>query len=253
MIDIHCHILPAVDDGAASWEVAVEMCRMAWQDGITHIVATPHANCRFRYDRAAFAKLAEELTRRVDGKPAISLGCDFHFSYENLILVLENPGQFTIGSTRYLLVELDTYSVPLSISANFSNLLARGIVPIITHPERNPVLQGEPQRLLGWKKQGCLVQLTADSLSGRWGARAKATCEWLLKSNAVHLMATDAHDERRRVPCLSKARQQVARLLGDSIARALVNDNPLAIINDESLDSGLPEKHKRVPTDELLS
>jgi len=233
MVDIHCHILPAIDDGPPSWEVAMEMCAMAWQDGISHIVATPHANSRFRYDRSAFTKLAEELTRRTGGRPTVSLGCDFHFSYENCVAVLHNPREFTVGGTQYLLVELDDYLVPLSVSRNFATLLSKGLVPIITHPERNPLLQGDPQRVLGWVKQGCLVQLTANSFTGRWGARARAAAEWLLRRNAVHVVASDAHGVSSRPPILSLAQKEVAILVGDSAAAALVNDNPLAILNGE--------------------
>ena len=233
MVDIHCHILPAVDDGPPSWEVAIEMCRLAWQDGITHIVATPHANSQFRYDRTAFTRLAEELTFRIDGQPTITLGCDFHFSYENFLAVIENPGQFTLGTTSYLLVELDDYSVPLSTSMNFEKLLSKGLVPILTHPERNPMLQAEPQRVLEWVQQGCLVQLTASSFTGRWGTKARSAAEWWLRRNAVHVIATDAHGVSSRPPILSEAREEVATLVGDSVAAALFTNNPLAIVNGE--------------------
>lgn len=235
MVDIHCHILPAIDDGASSWEVAVEMCRMAWQDGITHIVATPHANNRFQYDRTAFTRLAEELTRRTNSRPTIILGCDFHFSYENFLHALENPAEFTIGTTPYLLVELDDYSVPVCTFANFQRLISKGVIPIITHPERNPILQGSARQLLDWTKQGCLLQLTSESFTGRWGKKAKAVAEWLLKQNAVHVIATDAHGIGSRPPILSKARNEVARLVGYSVAEALVNDNPLAIISGKKV------------------
>ena len=235
MVDLHCHILPGIDDGASSWEVAVEMCKMAWQDGITHIVASPHANNRFHYDRSGFALLVEELNRRTDKRPTVSLGCDFHLSYENFLEVLKNPAQFTVGTTQYLLVELDDYSVPLSISANFEKLISTGLVPIITHPERNPVLQGNALPLLDWISKGCLVQLTADSLTGRWGKKAKSTAEWLLKRNAVHVIATDAHGVGSRPPILSKARDEVAKMIGNCAAEALVNDNPLAITKGQKV------------------
>src|SRR5262249_20936138 len=106
MVDIHCHLLPNVDDGPRSWDICLQMCEMAQADGIEHIVATPHANDEFRYDREALSRMLKELSQRVSGKLQLSLGCDFHLSYENLVEVLRNPSRYTISGTNYLLVEL---------------------------------------------------------------------------------------------------------------------------------------------------
>jgi protein-tyrosine phosphatase len=181
MVDIHCHILPNVDDGPTSWETCVSMCEMARADGVEHIVAAPHANSKYRYRREALAELLEELSRRVKGSPKLSLGCDFHLSYENLVDALAHPAQYAIAGTQYLLVELSDFSVPPSVSDNLRRLLAAGMAPIITHPERNPVLQRTPQRVIDWVEEGCLVQVTANSLTGRWGQQALKTAEWLMK------------------------------------------------------------------------
>src|SRR5690348_529985 len=118
MVDIHCHILPAVDDGAKSWDIAVDMCRMALADGIEHIVATPHANDEYRYDRAAHSALLSELSQHIGGKPKLSLGCDFHLSFENLRDVFIHPERYTIHDTKYLLVELSDYSVPPAVTTS---------------------------------------------------------------------------------------------------------------------------------------
>ena len=104
MIDIHCHILPEVDDGPKTWETSEAMCRMAAQDGIEHMVATPHANDRYYYDRAYLTSLLAQLQQRVGPLPRLSLGCDFHLSFENLQAALETPERWSIGNTRYLLV-----------------------------------------------------------------------------------------------------------------------------------------------------
>jgi len=106
MIDIHCHILPNVDDGPKSWEISQEMCRMAAEDGIEHIVATPHANERYKYDRQLLASELEYLKGLVGPAPKLSLGCDFHLSYENVQDVLITPERYTIEGSHYLLVEL---------------------------------------------------------------------------------------------------------------------------------------------------
>ena len=136
---------------------------MAAADGITHMVATPHANDRFVYDRPYLSGLLARLQQLAGDTPQLTLGCDFHLSYDNLQNALDRPHSFTIGDTRYLLVELSNYSVPLQISDCFIKLGDCGITPILTHPERNPILQQAPQRVLEWAEQGCLVQVTASA------------------------------------------------------------------------------------------
>lgn len=230
MFDIHCHILPEVDDGPKSWEVAVEMCRMAAADGITHMVATPHANDRYTYDRNYLRGILLQLQARVGASPQLSLGCDFHLSFENLERALEQPHNYTIGDTNYLLVELSNFSVPLQIADCFVRLGDSGLTPILTHPERNPILQQTPQRVLEWAEQGCLVQITASSLTGFWGERPETVARWLLDHSAVHFLSTDAHDTKRRVPILSEGRDVAAEIVGSDYAQALVESNPAAVI-----------------------
>jgi protein-tyrosine phosphatase len=238
VIDIHCHILPEVDDGPKSWEVAIEMCRMAAADGITHTVATPHANDRYVYDRAYLSGLLDQLRDQLRDQPPgklgaalqFSLGCDFHLSFENLERVLEKPHTYTIGETNYLLIELSNFSVPTRLSECFTRLGDRGLTPILTHPERNPILQQTPQRILEWADQGCLVQVTASALTGFWGERPEIVARWLLDRSAVHILASDAHDTKRRIPNLSAARNVAEKIVGAEYANALVEGNPGAIV-----------------------
>ena len=235
MFDIHCHILPEVDDGPKSWDIAVEMCRMAVADGITHTVATPHANNRYSYDRNYLKDLLAQLQARVGTSPQLSLGCDFHLSYENLERVLEQPHLYTIGETNYLLVELSNYGVPIQIADCFRRLGDRGLTPILTHPERNPILQQTPQRVLEWVEQGCLVQVTASALTGFWGERPEIVARWLLDRAAVHFLATDAHDHKRRVPILSQGRDLAAQIAGSEYAQALIESNPAAVVGGQPI------------------
>jgi protein-tyrosine phosphatase len=256
VIDIHCHLLPGVDDGPTSWDVAVEMCRMAAADGITHSVATPHANDRYVYDRAylsgllyqlgeklrdesgedAREELRDELRENLPEEPGLAsplqltLGCDFHLSFENLERVLEQPHTYTIGDTNYLLIELSNFSVPTRLEDCLFRLGDRGLVPILTHPERNPILQQTPQRILEWAEQGCLIQVTASALTGLWGERPEHVARWLLDRSAVHILASDAHDTKRRIPNLSDARAVAERVVGAEYAEALVEHNPGAIV-----------------------
>jgi len=232
VIDIHCHVLPEVDDGPKSWEVALEMCRMAAADGITHTVVTPHANDRYPYDRAYLSELLDQLREKIDATLPLqfSLGCDFHLSFENLERVLEQPHTYTIGETNFLLIELSNYSVPTRLGECITRMGDRGIMPILTHPERNPILQQTPQRILECAEQGCLIQVTASSLTGFWGERPEIIARWLLDRSAIHVLASDAHDTRRRIPNLSAARAVVEKVAGAEYAEALVEGNPGAIV-----------------------
>jgi len=235
VIDIHCHLLPEVDDGPKSWDAAVEMCRMAANDGITHSVATPHANDRYAYDRVYLSGLLAQLQEKMGTALRLTLGCDFHLSYENLERVLEHPHNYTIGETNYLLVELSNYSVPIQLTDCFVRLGDRGLTPILTHPERNPILQQNPQRILEWVEQGCLMQVTASALTGFWGERPEIVARWLIDRAAVHILASDGHDTKRRVPILSKAHDLAEQIAGVEYAQALVEDNPGAIVNGQPI------------------
>jgi protein-tyrosine phosphatase len=235
VVDIHSHILPEVDDGSKSWETSVAMCRMAAADGITHQVATPHANDRYHYDRPYLQGLVVHLQQLVGNALTLSLGCDFHLSYDNLQAVLANPARYAIEGSHYMLVELSNYSVPQQTTDCFTQLGDRGITAVITHPERNPILRENLQRVVEWAEQGCVIQVTGSALTGFWGDRARRAAHWLLEHDAVHVLATDAHDTEKRIPVLSTARDAATELCGADVAEALVESNPAAIIHSQPL------------------
>lgn len=235
MVDIHSHILPSVDDGAKSWEIAVEMCRMAAADGITHIVASPHSNEEFSYDRGAYETTIAELREKIDGALDLSLGCDFHLSFDNIVALRKKPANFCIGKTNYLLVEFSDFGVSRQLLTTLEEFLDLGLVPIITHPERNPMFQAKPELVVQMADLGCVIQVTANCVTGFWGNGPRKIAEWLLKKGAVHVLASDAHDLVRRTPILSKARDTVAGLAGKDVAEALVSRNPEKIVLGESL------------------
>ncbi len=158
-----------------------------------------------------------------------------HLSYDNLQDVLAHPERYTIDGSHYLLVELSNYSVPVQINECFTQLGDKGIVPILTHPERNPILQQTPQRVLQWIEQGCVVQMTASALTGGWGERVTRAAKWLMDRDAVHILASDAHDTEHRRPQLAAARDVVAEQYGEDLANALVDANPRAVVNGQTL------------------
>ncbi len=235
MVDIHSHILPEVDDGARSWEMAIQMCQMAAHDGIEHMVATPHANHEYPYSRQQFSSLLDELGTKIEPRIGLTLGCDFHFSFENLEALVRHPESYTVGKTPYLLVEFSDFAIPTGVSSKLQELMDWGLRPIVTHPERNPLLQQTPERVLRWVEHGCILQLTASAFTGRWGKRARAMAEWLLRRDAAHVLATDAHSLNSRPPILSTGRDAVAGLCGQELADVLVGGNPKAIVEGKPL------------------
>jgi protein-tyrosine phosphatase len=235
MIDIHCHLLPEVDDGAKSWAIAQEMCRIAAADGITHIVATPHANDTYVFDPELNQATLARLRELAGSALGFSLGCDFHFSYDNLQQAMQHPGRYAIAGSPYLLTEFSDFGVSSHLSEAVARLGSMGVVPIVTHPERNLLIQRKPEQVLTLIENGWVVQVTASAITGQWGETARRVAHWLLGCDAVHVLASDAHDDRHRPPLLSPAREAVAKVCGEDVARALVEDNPAAIIAGQPL------------------
>jgi len=235
MIDIHNHVLPFVDDGAQSMEAAIEMCRIARRDGITHLVATPHANFKYNYNRDAHLERLAELQRQV---PEINLmlGCDLHLSFENFEDAIANPRRYAIADTRYVLIEFSDFGVPRIVLNSLQQLHGAGMLTIVTHPERNSLLRDRFDLLEELVNLGSTLQITANSLTGFWGEDVQRSAEKMLRSGLVHIIATDAHDPRRRTPVLSKARAIAATMVGEEPANRLVNDYPAMVIDDQIIE-----------------
>jgi protein-tyrosine phosphatase len=228
MIDIHHHLLYGVDDGSRDLETSVQMVEMAAADGITHIVCTPHAVERYPYQPEVNAERLAALRERVGNKVRLGLGCDFHLSFENIDDALAHPHKYTLNGLNYLLVEFPDTMISPKITDMFYEMMVAGMRPIITHPERNLTLQRKPERMNEWLEQGCLVQVTANSLTGRFGKRAQELGLHLIEQGVAHFLATDAHDLKSRPPILSEARDLVADKFGADTAERLCVINPLA-------------------------
>lgn len=232
MVDLHHHLLPGLDDGSPDLATSVEMARIAAADGITHVVCTPHANSRYRYDPATVHALAEELRGALDDagiRLRIGVGCDFHVNYENVQDALAHPARYALNGHDYLLVELPDYTLSPNLKETFYELRVAGLTPILTHPERNPVLQRDPERLLPWLRDGLLTQVTAGSVTGAMGRKAKTLADRMLANRWVHFLATDAHDTKRRPPRMREARDIISKRHGALYADLLVRDNPMAV------------------------
>jgi protein-tyrosine phosphatase len=231
MIDIHHHLLWGMDDGAVDMETSVAMARIAAADGISHIVCSPHANGTYVYEPWVITKKLVELQQRLqDEQIAIKLGygCDFHMSYENIQEAKIDPAKFSINGLGYLLVEVPDYGLPRGLTDIFYQLQLAGLTPILTHPERNPTLQSDPERLAEWLRGGVLVQVTAGSVMGRMGKNAERMSHELLADRWVNFLATDAHNTTSRPPKISDAFELVANKYGPEYAHLLCVSNPLA-------------------------
>jgi len=190
--------------------------RMAAADGITHQVATPHANDRYHYDRPYLQGVVahlQQLWQCADAKP----GLRFHLSYDNLQDVLANPERYAIEGTHYMLVELSNYSVPQQTTDCFMQLGDRGITAVITHPERNPILRESPQRVVEWAEQGCVIQMTGSALTDFGGNGCGAP-----RSGCWNVMRCMCWQRMHTIPRSGfRCSRQLVRLLPKSAARKL--------------------------------
>lgn len=236
MIDLHCHILPAMDDGPSDIATSVGMARMAVDDGITLIAATPH----YRYGQSPtigeIQAVVRVLAERIDqeGIPVKLLsGADIRLTYE-LFEALECRAIPTIGNTRYFLIELPDL-IPPHLDDFILEAMLKGYVPVVTHPERNYTLLSSAEKMGEMRKTGALFQLTAMSITGEFGPHTRRCCQTLLKKGYVDFVASDAHSTGRRCPGLSKAYREVADILDRRQADRIFHENPAAVIEDRKI------------------
>lgn len=237
MIDIHSHVLAGLDDGARTLDEALAMLRLAADSGTTDIVATPHISPDFPNTPDSVRLAFSELSEAARGIIRLHLGCDFHLTYDNLQSFLAAPQQYTINNLRYLMVELSDY-VPFGpVTEALARILEEGVVPVITHPERNLSLQQNTRALGDWVSRGMLSQITAQSLLGEFGSRARASAQRFLGEGLVHVVASDGHDLVNRPPCLDRGYAFLTRHYGKPLADRLCIENPGIIIRGEELRS----------------
>jgi protein-tyrosine phosphatase len=229
-VDLHCHCLPGLDDGPATAQEAVLLCRALAEDGFTTVVATPHQLGRYdRRNAGTVVRAAVEALNATLAAEDVPLkvvpGADVRLD-ERIIPLLDAGDVLTVGGGSHLLLELphETYIEPLGM---IRLLAARGLRAVITHPERHEAVRRRPELVLPWLTAGALLQVTAGSLLGAFGRGAEdAAWRWLAAGSAT-IVATDSHDTHRRPPCMTRAIAEVERRLGAEVARAACVDNPL--------------------------
>src|SRR3954452_899086 len=244
MIDIHHHCLPAVDDGTRTMAESVDLCRMAADEGIETIVATPHV-LRGRWQntsRVQLATILDELRAAVGDRPHILPGSEYFFGHD-MDEMLRTESILPLAGGRYVLVGFSSHTVPPLVGDPLYRVQLNGWMPIIAHPERNIVFQSKPEFLASLIRIGVKTQVTTGSVMGEFGPEAQAAAVDWLQRGWVHVMATDAHNVTRRQPRFQVARARVTDLVGEKIAQALFVDNPKSIVESRGLvyDPDLPD------------
>jgi len=235
VIDIHSHILHGLDDGAKDLSESLEMARMAVNDGVVAMVATPHmmpdgpmANRR----DAAMERLAvlQEALSREEIPLRVLPGGEVYISPDI-------PAELARGSLltcadrgTHVLVEFPAGEIPHYAEQVFFECQLRKIVPVIAHPERNVRELEDYERLVEWIRRGLLLQVNGRSLLGESGSGAQKAARTIIERRMAHFVASDAHSTTRRPPGLSAARREVERLVGDAVAKILFEDNPRRLI-----------------------
>lgn len=245
MIDLHCHILPGLDDGAESLEEAVEMARIAEGEGIEKIAATPHL---FR-DNFVHEDLSIIKERRRELSKALEVntiqmeilgGAEVHISHNLIDEIRKNRSYLVLNQSSYMFVEFPSEHVFSGVKELFFELMSEGIMPIIAHPERNSVFARNPSFLYELVQMGALTQANSGSFSGIYGSEAEEVVFRFLELNLIHFIGSDGHNRRFLAPRLSEAVKRAEIVLGKKEAKALVADNPKAVLEDREIPY-LPE------------
>jgi protein-tyrosine phosphatase len=235
MIDLHCHLLPAIDDGATDLETALAMARIAVDDGIRVTACTPHIYPGLYENTGPAIRAAIDSLRGALAEAGIPLqltiGADIHLT-PDLVADLRRGHAPTLADSRYFLLEPPHHVAPPRFEEAVFQALAAGYLPVITHPERLTWIESHYAVFGRLVQHGAWMQLTAGSLTGRFGKRPRYWAERMLEEGLAHLIATDSHAVRRRPPLLAEAREAAETRVGAEEARRLVIDRPQAILDD---------------------
>ena len=235
MIDLHCHLLPGIDDGAPDEATSLEMARIAVADGIRTTACTPHIYPGlYENDSAGITRRVKALQRRLQDEGIdlrLTLGADAHLTPELLGRLRAGTAPSLAGG-RYFLLEPPHTVAPPRFSESMFDFVAAGYVPVLTHPERLTWIKGHYEVFVALVKSGVWMQVTAGSLTGRFGKQARYFGDKMLDDGLVHLLATDAHRAEHRAPLLAEGREAAAKRVGADEAQRLVVDRPQAILDN---------------------
>ena len=236
MVDIHCHILPFVDDGADNMEDALEMARMAVDSGVDTIIATPHCNLPDAQEQNyKSARLAQRFLQLRESVEQAGIPLSIYPGAEVLCTpdvpdLLQNNQLVTLAGTNYLLVEF-FFDESLSYMDDILSAIAlKGIIPVIAHPERYDAVQSAPYVIERWFAAGYVIQVNKGSILGRLGRHAAATADWILSRGLAHVVASDAHSCTVRTTHMAQLRDYLESHYSVGYAQILLEDNPRQIL-----------------------
>jgi protein-tyrosine phosphatase len=240
MIDLHCHILPGIDDGPADLSVSLEMARAMVADGVSVVACTPHilpgvyhnSGPQIRRLVAQFGQILEQECISL----RLATGADNHM-VPSFVASLRSGHLLTLGESRYVLVEPPHHVPPVRLEDFFFELMTAGYVPVLTHPERLSWTKSHYGAIQRMVRAGVWMQITAGSLAGDFGQSSQYWAERMLEDGNVHILATDAHDVERRLPILGKGRELAARRVGDREAEHLVETRPRKVLANEPVSN----------------
>lgn len=247
MIDIHCHILPNVDDGSESLEESIEMAKIAESEGITKIVNTSHCHFDFKYKKGNELKLELEKFNQALKEENINievlLGNELYYT-SDLIERFDELDFFSMNNSKYILMEFSPINFPKNIEDVIYEIKIRGYIPIIAHAERYKQVQEDVNIVLDCIKEGALIQVNASSILGKNGEKAEDTSKKLLDNNMVHFVATDAHSSNRRRPLIKDSYNYILKNYGKEVAEKLFIENPTAVIENRDISILNPTKYE---------
>lgn len=237
-VDIHSHIIPGLDDGAGDYNEAMDILRMASENGTYHIIATPHFISETTIiDQGLIHKKVGELQNHANGEEfsiSIHAGAEVFLS-PDILELLDKGSICTLNDSSYILVELPMSGLPVYTNDILYKLQLKGLIPIIAHPERNGEINENPDILLSMVKRGILAQVNAGSITGLFGREVRNTAMKLIRSGLIQFVASDAHTCRGRSPKLIKAEDIVKRKFGQEMADSLFYKNGMAVLKNETI------------------
>jgi protein-tyrosine phosphatase len=242
MIDLHCHILPGIDDGAPHLAISIAMAKAFVADGVSVVACTPHILPGLYHNTGPQIREATERLQQILNRESIALrlvtGADNHI-VPDFVAQLHSGHLLPLADSRYVLVEPPHHVAPPRLEDLFFSLLVADCVPILTHPERLKWISSYYQTIQRLACAGVWMQITAGSLAGAFGRNARYWAERMLDEGYVHILATDAHDVNHRPPNLSQGRLLAAKRVGDVEAQHLVITRPEGVLLND-LPSNLP-------------
>jgi len=237
LIDLHSHVLHGVDDGPETFEMSLEMLRVACENGVRVLVATPHILDSFQNEELIVSRFRKLSRAIVDEKLPIDLflGSEINFQFGIEDLLETSIGTFR-GMARYFLVETTLTHYPKHFDEVMYSIIGTGKIPIFAHPERVGPIVGNSDLIANLVAAGVLIQINSGSLLGIFGERIKSFSLELLERGLVHFIASDAHNTRRRTFSMDDAWDEVCRRFDEDTAELLMYHNPLKVIMSESID-----------------